>query len=252
MDPLFDLSSSRAVVTGGGRGIGLAVATEFASRGMRVVVWDRDQEALAEARSELESYGDQIAFQSVDVSDPDAVRAAAAETEAGGAIDVLVNNAGITSKRRPAVEIPFEDWQRMLAVNLTGPWNTCQAFGPRMLQRRKGSVINLASTNAVDPSPGIAHYTVTKAGVAMLTKNLALEWAADGVRVNAIGPGPIQTPATLPLLEDPALRARWEAGVPMGRLGTPRDLIGMFVYLASPASSWVTGRTFYVDGGWLL
>ena len=141
----------------------------------------------------------------------------------------------------------------MLAVNLTGPWNTCRALGRAMLTRGAGSVINVASTNSVDPSPGIAHYCVSKAGVAMLTRALALEWAARGVRVNAVGPGPIETPMTLPILEaDPSLRARWEARVPLGRLGEPRDLAGIFVYLASDAAAWVTGQVFYIEGGWLL
>jgi 2-deoxy-D-gluconate 3-dehydrogenase len=141
----------------------------------------------------------------------------------------------------------------MLAVNLTGCWNACRALGRAMLARGAGSVVNVASTNSVDPSPGIAHYCVSKAGVAMLTKALALEWAAQGVRVNAVGPGPIRTPMTLPILEaNPVLCAQWEARVPLGRLGEPRDLTGMFIYLASDASAWVTGQVFYVEGGWLL
>jgi 2-deoxy-D-gluconate 3-dehydrogenase len=121
-----------------------------------------------------------------------------------------------------------------------------------MLARRRGSVINVASTNSIDPSPGIAPLLRGKA-VGVLTKCLALEWASAGIRVNAVGPGPIKTPMTLPILEaDPAVRARWESRVPMGRIGDPADLVGMFVYLASDASAWVTGQVFYVEGGWLL
>ena len=111
----------------------------------------------------------------------------------------------------------------MLAVNLGGPWNTCRTVGRAMMARGRGSVINIASTNSIDPSPGIAHYCVSKAGLAMLTKCLALEWASTGVRVNAVGPGPINTPMTIPILEaDPAVRARWESRVPLGRIGEPR------------------------------
>lgn len=189
----------------------------------------------------------------MDVADVDAVERAAAAAEARGPVSVLLNCHGISSHRRPAVEIAQADWDRMLAVNLTGCWNTCRALGRPMLARGAGSVINVASTNAIDPSPGIAHYCVSKAGVAMLTKALALEWAARQVRVNAVAPGPIETPLTLPILAaNPALRKEWEARVPMGRLGAPRDLVGTFVYLAGDASAWVTGQVFYVEGGWLL
>lgn len=254
VDPLFDLGGRRVVITGGASGIGLGLAAAFLERDARVEIWDRDAVALEAARGTLgPRLADDLATRVLDVSDADAVEAAAAAAEEAGATEVLVNSAGISSRRRPAVEIPQADWDRMLAVNLSGPWNTCRALGRRMLGRRRGSIINVASTNTVDPSPGIAHYCVSKAGVGMLTRCLALEWAADGVRVNAVGPGPILTPMTRPILEaDPALRARWEGRVPMGRLGEPSDLVGIFVYLASDASAWVTGQVFYIEGGWLL
>ena len=253
-DPLFDLRDRRVVVTGGARGIGLALATAMLERGALVEIWDVLHDQLERSRQELTArFPSRVWSRLVDVSDARKVDAAADEAEAAGPTDVLINSAGISSRRRPATEIPQEDWDRMLGVNLTGPWNTCRALGRRMLERGRGSVINVASTNAIDPSPGIAHYCVSKAGVAMLTKNLALEWAERRVRVNAVGPVPIRTPMTLPLLEaDPAMRARWDARTPLGRIGDPPDLVGMFVYLASDASSWVTGQVFYVDGGWLL
>jgi 2-deoxy-D-gluconate 3-dehydrogenase len=145
------------------------------------------------------------------------------------------------------------DWQRMLAVNLMGTWYTCRALGRAMIERGSGSIVNVSSIDAVDPSPGNLHYGVSKAAVAMLTTGLAREWATTGVRVNAVGPGPVSTPLTEPIMENtPGLRERWIASVPLGRLGTPEDLAGIFVYLASPASAWVTGRSFYIDGGWLL
>ena len=254
LDPLFDVRGRSVVVTGGASGIGLGVATALLERGASVEVWDVDERRVAGVLGELSPrFPGRVHGRSVDVSDHRAVEGAGEQAESAGPVDVLVNSAGISSRRRPAVDLPQEDWERMLAVNLTGSWNTCRAFGRRMLARRRGSVINVASTNSIDPSPGIAHYCVSKAGVAMLTKSLALEWAGQGVRVNAVGPGPILTNMTRPILEgDPALRQRWESQVPLGRLGAPTDLVGMFVFLASDASAWVTGQVFYVDGGWLL
>jgi NAD(P)-dependent dehydrogenase (short-subunit alcohol dehydrogenase family) len=122
-----------------------------------------------------------------------------------------------------------------------------------MIERGQGAIINVSSIDAVDPSPGNLHYGVSKAAVAMLTTGLAREWATTGVRVNAVGPGPVYTPLTEPILANtPGLHDRWVASVPLGRIGNPEDLVGIFVYLASPASRWVTGRSFYIDGGWLL
>ena len=201
-DPLFAVEGRRIVVTGGARGIGLGAATAFLERGAAVELWDVRAEDLERARAALSpGHPGRIETECVDVSDADAVERAAARRRPRGRSHVLVNSAGISSHRRPAIEIAQADWDRMLAVNLTGPWNTCRALGRAMLARGAGSVINVASTNSVDPSPGIAHYCVSKAGVAMLTKALALEWARPRRPRQRGRPRPIQTPMTLPILE---------------------------------------------------
>lgn len=253
-DALFDVTDLRAVVTGGARGIGLGAARALLERGAEVELWDIREDALEQAVSnELVHWPGRVRARVVDISDVENVERAAGAVLDGGPVDVLINCAGISSHRRPALEIPQADWDRMLAVNLMGTWNTCRALGRAMVERGSGSIVNVSSIDAVDPSPGILHYAVSKAAVAMLTTGLAREWAANAVRVNAVGPGPVLTPMTAPILDShPGLRERWEASVPLGRIGVPEDLAGIFVYLASPASAWVTGRSFYIDGGWLL
>lgn len=253
-DPLFDVTDLRVIVTGGARGIGLGAARTLLERGAEVELWDVREDALDQAVSTKLSEGaDRVRARVVDVSDPERVERAARDLLDSGPVDVLINCAGISSHRRPALEIPQADWERMLAVNLMGTWNTCRALGRAMIERGSGSIVNVSSIDAVDPSPGILHYAVSKAGVATLTTGLGRELAATGVRVNAVGPGPVLTSMTEPILDShPGLRERWEASVPLGRIGTPDDLAGIFIYLASPASAWVTGRSFYIDGGWLL
>jgi len=253
-EDLFAVSDRRVVVTGGARGIGLGAARALLERGAEVELWDIREDALERAVStDLAQWADRVVARTVDVAEVESVERAAGAVLRGGPVDVLINCAGISSHRRPVLEIPQADWDRMLAVNLMGTWNTCRALGRDMVVRGSGSIVNVSSIDAVDPSPGILHYAVSKAAVAMLTTGLAREWAASGVRVNAVGPGPVLTPMTEPILEShPGLRERWEASVPLGRLGVPEDLAGIFVYLASPASAWVTGRSFYIDGGWLL
>jgi 2-dehydro-3-deoxy-D-gluconate 5-dehydrogenase len=253
-DALFDVTDLRVVITGGARGIGLGAAKALLERGAEVRLWDIREDALERAVStDLCAWADRVRARVVDVSDAESVERAARDVLAAGPVDGLINCAGISSHRRPAFDIPQVDWERMLAVNLMGTWNTCRALGRAMVDRGSGSIVNVSSIDAVDPSPGILHYAVSKAGVAMLTTGLARELAATGVRVNAVGPGPVLTPMTEPILDShPGLRERWESSVPLGRIGTPEDLAGIFIYLASPASAWVTGRSFYIDGGWLV
>lgn len=242
------------VITGGASGIGLAATRALLDRGATAEIWDIDPGILDRAlATELAPWRARASSRALDVADVDAVEAAAAAALSAGPVDVLVNCAGISSFRRPVLDIPDVDWRRMLDVNLFGTLNTCRAFGRAMIERGSGSIINVSSIDAVDPSPGNLHYGVSKAAVAMLTTGLGREWAPTGVRVNAVGPGPVHTPLTEPILDNtPGLREKWVASVPLGRIGEPDDLTGIFIYLASPASAWVTGRSFYIDGGWLL
>lgn len=251
---IFDVRGLHIVITGGASGIGLAVARELAARGAVVDIWDINPQALATALQEpLQPFHEHVTTRLVDVSNADAVEAAADAAWHVAPVDVLINCAGITSHRRPVLEIPLSDWERMLGVNLYGTLHACRSFGRRMIERGTGSIINVSSVDAVDPSWGNLHYGVSKAGVAMLTTGLAREWGKTGVRVNAVGPGPIRTPLTEPLFAaHDWLEPKWVESVPLGRIGEPEDLAGIFVYLASPASRWVTGRSFYIDGGWLL
>lgn len=251
---LFDVSGLRMVITGGASGIGLAASQALLERGALVELWDVREANIASAISnDLASWCERLTAHVLDVADAAAVERTAADVLASGPVDVLINCAGISSFRRPVLDIPDEDWRRMLDVNLMGTWHTCRSFGRAMIERGSGSIINVSSIDAVDPSPGNLHYGVSKAAVAMLTTGLAREWATSGVRVNAVGPGPVYTPLTEPILANtPGLHERWVSSVPLGRIGEPEDLAGIFVYLASPASKWVTGRSFYIDGGWLL
>jgi NAD(P)-dependent dehydrogenase (short-subunit alcohol dehydrogenase family) len=248
---LFSIAGKHAIVTGGASGIGASLVSELLARGARVEVWDI---AFDESENPAGAGRDDALVQrKLDLTAADGVDRATDAAEATAPIDILVNCGGITAARRLALETPLKDWYRMIEVNLFGSLHTCIAVGRRMVQHRRGTIINFSSVNAVDPSAGIAHYCVSKAAVSAMTANLALEWAESGVRVNAIGPGPIVTPTTERLLRDnAALRAKWQGGVPMGRLGAPSDLLGMVLYLASDASAWTTGSTHFVDGGWLL
>jgi NAD(P)-dependent dehydrogenase (short-subunit alcohol dehydrogenase family) len=251
---IFDVSGLRMVITGGAGGIGLAASRALLERGALIDLWDIREESITQAvAGELAPWRERITWHVLDIADAAAADRAAADVLAAGPVDVLINCAGISSFRRPVLEIPDVDWRRMLDVNLMGTWHTCRAFGRAMIERGQGAIVNVSSIDAVDPSPGNLHYGVSKAAVAMLTTGLAREWAPTGVRVNAVGPGPVYTPLTEPILANtPGLHERWVASVPLGRIGNPDDLAGIFVYLASSASRWVTGRSFYIDGGWLL
>lgn len=242
----FDLTGRLAVVTGGAAGIGRAISEVLAEAGAKVVIADRNPDAAHALARDL----DAIPL-ALDVTDPEAAEAAAARLAAGhGPAAILVNNAGIV-QNGPALEIDIADWQRVIDVDLNGVFYTARAFGRHMVAAGKGAVVNTSSMAAeivVHPQPQIA-YNAAKAGVNMITKSLAVEWAGK-VRVNAVAPGYTATELTLLGRSKPEWFNTWLAGIPMGRLATPREIALATAFLASDAASYITGTVLTVDGGY--
>jgi NAD(P)-dependent dehydrogenase (short-subunit alcohol dehydrogenase family) len=240
-----------ALVTGGARGLGLAMARALGQYGARVVLLDLDGDAAERAAATLATDGIAVRAVQADVTHGEEVRrqvSAVVATE--GSLDILVNNAGIVVNV-PAERMTEEEWQRVLGVNLTGVFLVAQAAGVQMIKQGKGSIINIASMSGLIanfPQPQCS-YNASKAGVIMLTKSLASEWAPHGVRVNAIAPGYMRTELTAKFFEDPQIIEQWLKPTPMGRPGEPDELGGLAVYLAGDASSFMTGSVLVIDGG---
>jgi NAD(P)-dependent dehydrogenase (short-subunit alcohol dehydrogenase family) len=247
----FRLDCKVALVTGGSRGLGRVIADALASAGADVVLTARDAEAAARA---AEVIGTMSARKTLglaaDVTSRAAVEAMVAQTmETFGRIDILVNNAGINI-RGPIEELSEEDWDTVVDTNLKGPWLCCRAVGPIMKEQKWGRVINVSSMLGEISLPGRSPYASSKGGLTLLTKTLALEWAKNGINVNALCPGPFATEINTPLLNDPAARAQMEANVPLARWGDPVELGPAAVFLASEAASFMTGATLFIDGGY--
>ncbi len=248
---LFRLDGQGALVVGGAGGLGQAMARGLAGAGAAVVVADTAAGRAKAVVDEITAAGGRSWAVDVDVTSADSVeRMAAAAESAAGRIDVLVNSAGITV-RGPAAEFRAADWDRIIAVNLTGTFLACQAVGRRMIERRSGSIINIASIAGQIGLQGTIAYVASKGGVISLTRGLAVEWAAHGVRVNAIAPSWFETQLGGLIHREPGYAARAMARVPAGRMGRPDELAGAVVYLASAASAMVTGHVLNVDGGTL-
>ncbi len=250
----FRLDGKVAVVTGGGSGIGRAIALAFAQAGAWVAVLDRDElKAVAVAR-EIVKLGQQSFAATADVSnEADVERAIASVTNEFGGLDILVNSAG-AAIRKPSVELPLEDWDKVIAVNVTGTFLMSRHAARVMLAGKKGgSIINIASIMGFSGGglyPNISYQT-SKGAVVNMTRALAVEWAKEGIRVNAIAPQWVNTPFIEALREKPELMERIKAMIPMGRLAEPEEMAGAAVFLASTASSMVTGHILAVDGGFL-
>jgi len=243
------LAGKVAIVTGGGSGIGRAVARRFASEGAAVAVADVDGESAKAVAAEIEASGGSAFGIEVDVTDGERVRAMVdrAVSEFGG-VDVLMTAAGVLGFGS-VVETEPVLWNRVIGVNLTGTYLCAQAAIPRMVERGGGSIVTVSSsTGAHDAAPGTAAYIASKGGVAMLTKAISVDHARQGIRANAIAPGPTDTPMLSGVMTPEELRAFGEA-MPIGRLAQPEELAAAALFLASDEASYVTGAVFAVDGG---
>jgi NAD(P)-dependent dehydrogenase (short-subunit alcohol dehydrogenase family) len=249
------LEGDVAIVTGSGGSIGRATALRLASDGASVMVGDVDTAAAAETVGLIEEIGGQAASTRLDVTDEASVQdAVSATVEALGEPSILVNNAGVGGKGRTILETTLEHWQRIIDVNLTGVFLCTQAVGRRMAQAgTRGRIVNLASTESqIVTYPGLSHYAASKAGVHLLTKAAALEFAPLGIRVNAVGPGWVHTNMNAKALADPDRKAWAEAEIPLGRLASPDDIADVIAFLASDDARYMTGALVFVDGGVMI
>ncbi len=246
---MFDLTGRTALVTGSSKGIGLALAAALGSAGARLVLNARDAGRLNEARRSLQASGLKVDAVAFDVTDPDAVEAGIAKIEAEiGAIDILVNNAGM-QHRAPFAEFPIDAWRKLSATNIDSVFFVGRAVAQRMIERKRGKIVNICSVQSELGRPNIAPYAATKGAVKMLTKGMAIDLGRHGIQVNGLGPGYFKTELTQSLVADAAFTAWLAARTPAGRWGEVEELGGAVVFLASEASSFVNGHILYVDGG---
>jgi gluconate 5-dehydrogenase len=249
MHPLFDLTGRIALITGSSRGIGTALARALASAGARVVLNGRETTRLELTATQLRHEGIKVTTAAFDVTDEAGATAAIATVEQDiGPIDILVNNSGI-NLRSPLEDLPTETWERVIGTNLTGAFKVGRAVARHMITRQRGKIINVCSINSELARYSIAPYVTSKGGLKNLTKGMAVDWARYNIQVNGLGPGYYATDMTAPLMQDPEFDAWLRKRVPAGRWGDVKELSGAIIFLASPASDFMTGQMLYVDGG---
>jgi len=247
--PDLSLEGKIAIVTGGSRGIGRAIALGFAEAGADVVVCSRNLADLEKVAEEIQALGRRSLAVQTDIAIKSDVESLVQRTVAEfGAIDILVNNAAMNIMR-PLIELREDGWDKVMNVGLKGYFLCSQAAAKVMMDRKKGNIINMASGAAAKAAPVLGAYSISKAGVVMLTRVLASDLARYNIRVNAIGPGVVRTGFSEPMWSNPDILKGIEAGIPLGRIAETSDIVGVALFLASDASSYITGQTIYVEGG---
>jgi NAD(P)-dependent dehydrogenase (short-subunit alcohol dehydrogenase family) len=248
----FDLSGRVALVTGASRGIGRAIAQRLARHGATVVVASRKLESCEAVAAEIRAAGGTASAHACHIGDPSQISATLAAIDSRhGRIDILVNNAATNPYYGPSIDMDLGAWQKTVDVNIRGYfWASIEA-ARRMIARGKGAIVNVASVNAFRPMDGQACYSLTKAAIVNMTQGLAREWARQGIRVNALVPGLVETRFAAAIHENEKLRSAMERLVPMGRIAQPDEMAGAVLYLVSDDASYTTGSCLTVDGGWL-
>lgn len=246
----YELTDRVVIITGGSRGIGRAMAMAFAEAGARVVVASRKQEGVDAVAAEIESRGGTVLAVATHVGDEEAVADLVQQTvEAFGGVDIAINNAATNPHFGPILTATTALWNKILEVNLRGAFFLCQQVVPIMEERGGGVIINVVSTAGLRPSLGLGIYSISKAGLIMMTKALAMELGPSNIRVNAIAPGVIKTRFSRALWESDAIAQAVRDATPLGRLGEPGDVVGAALFLASPLSDYVNGDVLVIDGG---
>ncbi len=250
MSRLFDLTGKKALVTGGGRGIGRAMAVELAKQGADVTLWSRTQADLDETAQIIKDLGRNVWVQSIDISDIAAVQEATLIAHKNmSSIDILCNNAGFNIRQKPQ-DVTEEAYDAIMAINLKGAFFVAQAVGRIMIEQKSGKIINTSSQSAKQAMYDRIIYSATKAALDQMTKCMALEWAAYNIQVNALAPGFVETPMTSQIMKDENFIKYWKSKVLADRFVRADEVAACAVYLASSASDMMTGQILYLDSGW--
>ncbi|MGE0420247.1 MAG: SDR family NAD(P)-dependent oxidoreductase [Acetobacteraceae bacterium] len=245
MTDWLGLAGRTAAITGGGGGIGRAVAVGMARQGVTPILLDRDMSGCDQTLAALRLVGVEARAIACDIADEDSVREAA---DQAGPVDILVNNAGVL-RPGPLASLSLAEWNHLMAVNLNGYFLCARTFGTGMLARGRGSIVHVASIASRFPQASSGAYSVSKAGVVMLSQQIALEWGPAGVRSNVVSPGLVRTPMSEAFYQAPGVAERRAAAVPLRRVATPEDIAEVVIYLASDRAGYVNGEDICVDGG---